>query len=136
MNFPSESLYQPQHVTTAPLVDFGVFWQFWLFSHFGVSRREIGRIELVMTLSSHFVNFRGLSYVTSHFVNFRGLSYVTSHFSCFRLGYETAHPLDLESGKLPILAILQGKNACKGLPKIAPLFDIGNPVSHIGSGVL
>ena len=123
MNFPSESLYQPQHVTTAPLVDFGVFWQFWLFSHFGVSRREIGRIELVMTLSSHFVNFRGLSYVTSHF-------------SYFRLGYETAHPPDLESGKLPILAILQGKNACKGLPKIAPLFDIGNPVSHIGSGVL
>ena len=43
----------------------------------------------------------------------------------FRLGYKTGHPLDLESGKLPILAILQGKNACKGLPKIAPLFDIG-----------
>ena len=43
----------------------------------------------------------------------------------FRLGYKTAHPLDLESGKLPILAILQGKNACKGLPKIAPPFDIG-----------
>ena len=40
-------------------------------------------------------------------------------------GLDIAHPPDLESGKLLILAILQGKNACKGLPKIAPLFDIG-----------